>query len=244
MTTERQKILTILFDNELSYQEVPLFRGAIIQAARTAINAESAHVLFHNHLGEGFRFSYPLIQYKRIYGKAAIVCIGDGTEVIGDFFSSSSPMVQLGDKTTMLRIARILAQPFLIKVWDSSFKYSIRRWMPLNSQNYSKYMEMDDLVGKIEFLQRILTGNILSMAKGLGVDLTDPITVKLTHLDSPFIVAVKSVKMMTFNAEFTTNVSLPQFIGLGKDASIGFGTLFRTESERHQQKQSENGPII
>lgn len=231
VTTERQKILTIIFENEISYNEVPLFRGAVIQAT----GSETSHVLFHNHLGDGFRFSYPLIQYKRIHGKAAIVCIGEGTDIIGDFFSSVSPTVQLGDRTISLRIEKSLAQSVLIKVWDTSFRYSIRRWMPLNSQNYAKYMEFEDLVEKIVFLEGILTGNILSIAKGLGVNLIEQISVRLTHLDDPYIITVKSVKMMTFNADFVTNVSLPQFIGLGKDASIGFGTLFRADRKDNER---------
>ena len=107
--------------------------------------------------------------------------------------------------------------------------------MPLNSQNYAKYMEFEDLVEKIVFLEGILTGNILSIAKGLGVNLMEQISVRLTHLDDPYIITVKSVKMMTFNADFVTNVSLPQFIGLGKDASIGFGTLFRADRKDNER---------
>ena len=62
-------ILVIRFKNEISLLEIPFFRGAILHA----LHGE-ANVLFHNHVDESsFRYSYPLIQYKRIQGKAAIV---------------------------------------------------------------------------------------------------------------------------------------------------------------------------
>ena len=75
-------ILVIRFKNEISLLEIPFFRGAILHA----LHGE-ANVLFHNHVDESsFRYSYPLIQYKRIQGKAAIVCLKEGTEAIGHFF--------------------------------------------------------------------------------------------------------------------------------------------------------------
>lgn len=63
-----------IYANKLSKwkpdEEVKLFRAAAIHAL------QNAEVLFHNHLdGEKLRFGYPLIQYKRIRRKAAIVCV-------------------------------------------------------------------------------------------------------------------------------------------------------------------------
>ena len=66
------KTLTIQFDTPLRRSEIPLFRGAIIAAI------PSSNILFHNHDGTSLRYSYPLIQYKRIGGRAAITCIGKG----------------------------------------------------------------------------------------------------------------------------------------------------------------------
>ena len=63
--------LLIRFQNEIANNEVAMFRGAIINAV------DNSDVLFHNHTdGDGFRYAYPLIQYKRINRKAAITCIG------------------------------------------------------------------------------------------------------------------------------------------------------------------------
>jgi hypothetical protein len=37
---------------------------------------------------------------------------------------------------------------------------------------------------------------------------------------------------------FKTNITLPDFIGLGKGASLGFGTLFRMEKKSQDQKEA------
>ena len=70
--------ITIVFENHLMHRELPLFRGAIIS------KVPEKYVLFHNHLKGSFRFAYPLIQYKIIEGKAALFCIGDGTDEINN----------------------------------------------------------------------------------------------------------------------------------------------------------------
>ncbi len=65
--------IVISFSNPLDNHQIPQFRGAI----NTALG-ENANLFFHNHTEDGFRYSYPLVQYKRIRQKAAIVCIKDG----------------------------------------------------------------------------------------------------------------------------------------------------------------------
>lgn len=70
MNGNKLKIWVVLFCNEIGSEEVSAFRGAVVA------NSGSESLLFHNHASdEGFRYRYPLIQYKRIHRKAAIVCV-------------------------------------------------------------------------------------------------------------------------------------------------------------------------
>jgi hypothetical protein len=87
------KTLTIQFNTPLKRRELPLFRGAIIAAISTG------NILFHNHNeGSTLRYAYPLIQYKRIGGKAAIVCIEEGVEAIGELLTIPNLCVNIGKK--------------------------------------------------------------------------------------------------------------------------------------------------
>ena len=45
--------LIIKFKEKITYGEIPLFRGAIINAV-----GEGSSVLFHNHEGENFRYRF------------------------------------------------------------------------------------------------------------------------------------------------------------------------------------------
>ena len=76
--------LILQFANELSQNDIPKFRGAVIASL------EEKNILYHNHIDNKFRYAYPLIQYKRIHQKAAIVCIGDGVKAIHELFASNN----------------------------------------------------------------------------------------------------------------------------------------------------------
>ncbi len=101
MLSEPINILTIQFANEIPQYEIPLFRGAIIHSLG------NKSILFHNHEGKNFRYSYPLVQYKRIEGKAAIVCIGKGGENIHELLSTGTTQLRIGEKGVNMRIESI-----------------------------------------------------------------------------------------------------------------------------------------
>ena len=95
----RIKILYVRFRNKLRNDEIEFFRGAVLS------KMQDASVLFHNHIGDNFRYSYPLIQYKRLSGKATIVCLEEGTEAIGQFFSAGDFCFQIGTRDVKMEIA-------------------------------------------------------------------------------------------------------------------------------------------
>ena len=216
----KTQILTIRFENEIKREEIACFRGAVINAM------ESANVLFHNHADDdGLRYAYPLIQYKRINQKAAIVCLGEGTEAIGEFFAGGNFEVSIGERAVSLKVDSVDAKQVLVQCWDDSFSYHLRRWLPFNKQNYENFQQLEGIADKCVFLERLLVGNILSFAKGLGIRLEQEVVCKITQLSEPMTIVHKGVRLMGFDVEFSTNVSLPDYIGLGKGVSVGKGTI-------------------
>lgn len=213
------RILCIRFHNELQNNEIEMFRGAVLS------KLPNASVLFHNHVDDNYRYSYPLIQYKRLSGKAAIVCLEAGTEAVGELFSAGDFSFRLGDRIVKMEIDSIKARQVLVQLWDTSFTYHLHRWLPFNEENYNAYQCLEGLSERCEFLEKKLTGNILSLAKGLGIYFDARVRCKITDIESPYWIIYKGIRMMAFNIRFKTNVSLPDHIGLGKGVSLGNGTL-------------------
>lgn len=218
---KQTRILTIRFKNEISQREISLFRGAIIQTMG------NASLLFHNHDKDKLRYSYPLIQYKRINQCAAIVCVSEGTEVIGDLFSNAHFDILLGHKKVTLEIDSVKSIKFLIQTWEDSFAYSLHKWMPLNQENYQRYVQLESIADKYVMLENLLIANLLSFAKGIGLYFDKQVLCQLTQAKEPTITYYKGVKMLFFDVEFKSNVSIPDYIGLGKGVSQGHGIVMK-----------------
>ena len=183
-------------------------------------------------MGDGLRYSYPLIQYKLIKGKAAIVCIEKGTESVWDFFAGNNFDLTLGTRKVVTTVESISdASTEIIVNNDICCKYSIHSWLPFNQENYHQFKTTESLAKKIEMLNHILTGNILSMLKGVGIMLTERLTIDIMSISELKPVKYKEIRLLSLDAKFQSNVIIPEYIGLGKHASLGFGTVTNMKHE-------------
>lgn len=221
------RTLTVITDAEIRQNEIPLFRGAVINSL-----GEHPNVFFHNHLDDDkFRYSYPFIQYKRLEKKAAIVCVEEGVDIIGQFLTEVNGTLAIGERQITCNTGRIQPARILVQTWQEMFSYHISRWLPLNSKNYQLYQNLEGVVEKTMFLENILKGNLLSMLKGLNIHLEKELILKITEIGEPYLLNNKGIKMMAFNADFNCNLSIPNYIGIGKNSSIGCGIIHQLRKD-------------
>lgn len=214
------RLITIKFDTEIASHEIPAFRGAIAE------KAGFENTLFHNHLKDGsFAYRYPLIQYKRLGKNPAIICIEDGVDEIHHFFQNKSWDVFLGDREVKLTVGSLNMNQITMQVWEKTFDYTIRNWLPLSQENYKAYLSLTDEMDKTEFLERKLIGNIISMAKGIKWDIEKQIKLRINELSHPKKLSYKQQYLVGFDATFRTNVFIPNGMGLGKGVSMGMGVV-------------------
>lgn len=183
------------------------------------------NILLHNHYDhEIYLYTYPLIQYGIIEGQAYLFGLEEGVNVITEI-SSKIKELKL-DQTYKITEKILREKEFDINTTQEEIKYKIiTPWLALNTKNYKKYKQIDNQRDRKIFLNNILIGNILSMSKGLGIVINHRIHLK-SYLN-PVTIKYKSVLMTAFTGEFTVNFKLPDYIGLGKGVSHGFGTIIR-----------------
>jgi hypothetical protein len=221
--------LIVRFENEVEFREIEALRGSVLNTF-----TDDCDVLFHNHIGEGFRYSYPLIQYKRINKKAAIVCFHKGVDTIGTLLNKEDVYLKTNDKEEKLKIESVNAFQYTIQVWEASFDYTIRKWLALNEENYEKYKQLNSLKEKCEMLERVLIANIITFAKGVEIQIEKEIECVITELKEPQERRYKGVYLMSFDCSFKTNISLPDYTGLGKGVSLGYGMVKRMNKNRQE----------
>lgn len=114
---------------------------------------------------------------------------------------------------------------FIFQVWDKKISYQLHNWIGLNAKNYEAYQKASGLKEQLEILEQVLTGNILSMAKGLGWEIDKQLEVSIQKINQTKPIRHKGTQSMSFNLAFETNVALPNYIGVGKSVSHGFGVI-------------------
>jgi hypothetical protein len=228
---KRVRILQVMFNEPIQRHELPAFRGAIIS------KTDGKSVLFHNHLGEDqYLNRYPQIQYKYHQGKPGLLCLEHGVDEAHHFFSNSSWSVQISGRQMDLTIDRLALSNHEFALMDRKRTYRLRNWLGLNTENFKRYKALDSLAEQVQFLERILIGNLLSMAKGLDWHIEGQVEVKIANIERQYAMPLKGIKLAAFDLTFSTNLNLPEGLGLGKGAGQGLEQGLRCICAREARK--------
>lgn len=184
-------------------------------------------ILHHHSKGNSYLYTYPNVQYKIFEGTPVIVGLEEGADVLKEISGEIDELV-LGRSKYRVVERHIVEkeQEFGINTEGMSQYQFLTPWLALNEKNYERYGRLDGK-GKVLLLHRILAGNLLSISKGLEYVVLDKICVK-TKLN-PTIVKSKGIPLTGFEGEFQANFLIPDYLGIGKSVSRGFGTVQRVE---------------
>lgn len=234
------RYLRLTFDFSLSQTEVPAFRGAI--AARVG----PERTLFHQHQNHAdgshsLRREYALIQYKRLYKQATIIALHKAVDEIHYLFADTDWAIDLNGRSCLLKVDKLDLKEYAIRVLppeEELYTYSLRNWLALNPEKYEEYQQAAGIGKRVQLLESILTGQILNLLEGVGIRLQDRFVVHLQDLPEHYVMTHKGVKHTAFSLRFRTNLFLPNYLGLGKGASRGFGVLkFHPEKKKKTRKE-------
>lgn len=176
---------------------------------------------FHHH--DDSPYHYPLIQYKKIQDTLCVMGINEFTDLIQCRLSGLQEIVLKNIKVS-IRDIHFSKKSHIIS--DTLTKYEFYSpWIALNQENYTKFNRLDGQLHKV-FLEKILTANLLSTLKGLDCRIEHDLYVKINYFKFLPVVAHKH-GFSGFRGTFVTNLSLPEFIGIGKSVSKGFGIIRR-----------------
>jgi hypothetical protein len=178
-------------------------------------------VEFHHHSEQSYH--YPLVQYKKVNGRLMVLGFQNYSNVLVNKLSSVD-LIKTQRANYLISNKEIFLETFTIKNVDCVYNF-VSPWLPLNEENYVVFQGLTDVEQKV-FLERILVGNVLSCLKGLGIFVTYQVISCLFYYQ-PVPVRAHGNSFQGFRARFGLNVCLPDFTGLGKSVSKGFGSIRR-----------------
>lgn len=206
-------ILKFITEQKFQSRDAEKLRGFFANKFRT-------EDLFHNHNGDKDIYRMPLIQYKVIDGILTVYGIKEGADLVVSKFLNIKEL-NINREIFNKFETKLLVEDKLFLVDDELHCYKFDSiWLALNDKNYSSYKK-----GKLD-LNKLLQNNILSNFKGSGIKVEKKIMVKGEFKEVE--VYVKNVKMIGFLGKFICNVKIPEYFGVGKRKSIGFGSVIES----------------
>ena len=202
-------------DRPLKKSQIPYLRGYFL-------NKYKCEEL-HNHSGNGFKYTYPKVQYKIFKGNAHLIGIDDGIPVLSNIALKTMEL-ELNHETYKIVDGYIALKKLDFGISDEFKDYKfISPWLALNEKNYNEYKKLDEN-GKKEKLEKILIGNIIAMSKYLNYTVDKKIKVNFYDYEE-LKVKYKGNSFIGFYGKFSVNFNIPDLLGIGRKVSKGFGTL-------------------
>jgi hypothetical protein len=190
-------------------------------------------------------YSYPRIQVKILRNQLCLFAVNEG---IGPTVSLAEQLshMNIDNQDVHFNHKEILEYPDQFSLTPEKFhKYKfITPWVALNDQQVYKYEPLFTSERR-DYLNSVLAKNLEFMIKDLGNDPSDSVQVRF-RAGSLTPKIVNYSKMGSFKGYFTSNVRLPNYIGLGNNITKGLGTLIKWEykpgTSNTDKKPTESEP--
>ncbi len=185
----------------------------------------------HQHDADKFIYRYPVVQYKMIDNTPMVIGINEGAEVLKQIYDDYQE-IRLGTNTYQIveRGITIRDEEFGISEKIRTYEF-VTPWLALNQENYHRFYTLKGKEERDEFVRKILIGNIISMSKSLKYDV--PAQIKCDTNLRFRKDRLKDVSVMTFTGTFHANFLIPDYLGVGKSVSRGFGAVKQLSFNRN-----------
>jgi len=197
---------------------------------RSFLNKKMAeYITLHKDDTAGFIHRYPVLQCKQI--KTGLIMIGI-SQGAGWLCRSTHDRKILGTGESTCRITArdpaIRSEPF--GVADASITYEfLTPWLALNQQHAKKFYDLNGKLQRDAFMQKLLAAHLHTLAKSLDYGITIPVSCEAKVRFRRDRIGRENV--IVFLGKFVTNLTIPDYLGIGLSVSQGYGTIKRiTES--------------
>lgn len=219
------RILRLRFPNiPLHPGDIPRFRAGVCE------NAGLENDIFHNHAdrsleSDAVRQRPALINYRVVRGRACLWGMGEGANALERWWLAAPDALVFGGKHYPLHSAEVRRENFnLDTMHDGEWKYyRLHDYLPLNPENYRRWLDTPSLVERAALVETILTGNLLGWCQAAGWWLDERLRLQVVDIHDRRKTNFKNVDLMKFELTYRCNLVLPEGIALGKAVSHGYG---------------------
>jgi len=185
-------------------------------------------------------YRYPAILCKQLKNDLVVIGICQGAWFLHQLADNNTEI--LSGKNSCRIVSRdIKIQQDEFGITGRMVEYEILTpYLALNQENAKKFYDLKGKPARDAFMQKILTGHLNTLAKSLDYSSSEPITCT-AHIR--FIQErIDRENRIVFLGKFTTNLCIPDYLGIGQSVSSGYGTIRKICAAEESQVDSPVAP--
>ncbi len=181
------------------------------------------YTALHKNNTSAFIHRYPVLQCKQIKNSVLVIGISQGADCL---VGLSRDQMILGRGESICRITSrdTAIREEVFGIADSLFTYEfLTPWLALNQQYAKKFYDLKGKAERDAFMQKLLTTHLQTLARSLDYPLPEAVTCTAHVRFERERIAGENV--IVFRGKFQTNLRIPDYLGIGRSVSKGYGTI-------------------
>lgn len=191
-----------------------------------------SHPLFHNHNPDGksiYRSKGAPFQFKVINNEVFILAINEGVDFAKSFQWPDEIKMPLGYTGLVVELKLCSTTSIQANFQQTEFRCyrNISPYIALNQDKYKAYLTLSECERR-KAVEKGLVDHILTSAKWCEITVSHKIQATLIQMKAGNPIKIKDELYFTpFDVMFECNTEIPDYIGIGKFVSRGYGTVVK-----------------
>jgi len=191
---------------------------------RSFLNKELAEFMaLHRTNTPGFVHRYPVLQAKKVKRDLIVIGVSQGADCLGQIIRDRRTL-GAGDNTCRITAcdSDVRSEPFGTTDTVTAYEF-LTPYLALNQQHAKLFYSLNGKAQRDAFLQTLLSAHLATLAKSLDCRITTPVSceAKLRFKRD----RIENENVMVFHGKFRTNLRIPDYLGIGRRVSQGYGTI-------------------
>ena len=177
----------------------------------------------HRTDAAGFLHRYPVIQCKQVKGDLMVTGISQGADCLCKVIRDQKTL-GAGENTCRITAcdSEVRSEPFGVTDTVTAYEF-LTPYLALNQQHAKQFYDLNGKAQRDAFLQTLLSTHLATLAKSLDYRITTTVSCEAK-------VRFKRERIgnengMVFLGKFRTNLRIPDYLGIGRLVSQGYGTI-------------------
>lgn len=204
-------------ENPLQFS-LPGFRSSLLHG----LEEYQKTALRSTHAGQSIH-RYPAVLCKQVKNDLVAIGIFQGAAFLRQLAEENAGIIPGENSCRIItRDSELRTEEFGIT--GQLYEYEILSpWIALNQQNAKKFYDLKGKPARDAFMENILTAHLDNIAKAFDYSHDEPVT--CTARVRFIRERIDRENRIVFLGKFTTNLCIPDYLGIGQLVSRGYGTI-------------------